>query len=64
MPSLWLGVQHADDRTRAAVRAVITRLMDAAEDASDLAAADAAQTERDAGTQPARREEVKAELGL
>jgi len=62
--ALWLGVQHADEPTRAAVRAVITRLMDTAEDATDVAAADAAQAERDAGAQPVRWEQVKAELGL
>src|ERR1022692_3096495 len=59
--ALWLGVQDADERTRAAVRAVIARLMDAAEDAAAL---DAAQAERDAGPQPVRWEQVKAELGL
>jgi prevent-host-death family protein len=62
--ALWLSVQDADDRTRAAVRAVITRLMDAAEDAADLTAVDAARTERDAGARPVRWEQVKAELGL
>ncbi len=62
--ALWHGVQDADERTRSAVRAVITRLMDAAEDGSDLAAADAARAERDAGAQAVRWEQVKAELGL
>jgi antitoxin Phd len=62
--ALWLGVQDASEQTRAAVRAVIATLMDAAEDASDLATLDAAQAERETGAQPVPWEQVKAELGL
>jgi prevent-host-death family protein len=61
---LWLGVKDAAEPTRAAVRVVIDKLMDAAEDASDLAAVDAAEAERQAGAQPVPWEQVKAELGL
>jgi len=62
--ALWLGVKDADEQTQATVRAVIGALMDGVEDASDLAALDAAQAEREAGAQPAPWEQVKAELGL
>ncbi len=62
--ALWLGVRDADARTRAAVRDVISRLMDLAEDASDVAAVDAAMAERQAGAQPVPWEQVKVELGL
>jgi len=62
--ALWLGVQDASEQTRAAVRAVIATLMDAAEDASDLATLDAAQAEGETGAQPVPWEQVKAELGL
>jgi len=62
--ALWLGVRDADEKTRAAVREVISHLMDAAEDASDQAAVDAAMSERQAGAQPLPWEQVKAEIGL
>jgi prevent-host-death family protein len=62
--ALWLGVRDADERTQAAVREVISRLMDAAEDAADAAAVDAAMAERQAGARPLLWEQVKAELDL
>lgn len=62
--ALWLGVRDADGKTQAAVREAIGRMMEAAEDASDLAAVDAAMAERQAGAQPIPWEQVKAELGL
>lgn len=62
--ALWLGVRDADETTRAAVRTVIGRLMDTAEDASDQAAFDAATAERRSGAQPVPWEQVKAEMGL
>ncbi len=62
--ALWLGVRDADETTRAAVRAVIGRLIDTAEDASDQAAVDAATAERRSGTQSLPWEQVKAEMGL
>jgi antitoxin Phd len=62
--ALWLGVKDADERTQAIVRAIVGELMDTAEDATDLAALDASESERQAGAQPIPWEQVKAELGL
>jgi antitoxin Phd len=62
--ALWLSVKDASEQTQTAVRAVIDELMDTAENASDLAAVDAAEAERQAGAQPVPWEQVKAELGL
>lgn len=59
----WLGVKDAGESTRSAARAVISELMDAAEDAADLAAVDAAMAERDSGVPPVPWEQVRAELG-
>jgi hypothetical protein len=62
--ALWLSVKDAGEQTQTVVRAVIDDLMDNAENASDLAAVDAAEAERQAGAQPVPWEQVKAELGL
>jgi antitoxin Phd len=62
--ALWRGVKDAGERTQALVRAVIADLMDGAEDATDLAALDASEAERQTGAQPVPWEQVKIELGL
>lgn len=62
--ALWLGVRDADETTRETVRAVIGRLMDTVEDASDQAAVDAATAERRSGAQRVPWEQVKAEMDL
>jgi len=62
--ALWLSVEDAGEQTRAVVRAVIDELMDTAENASDMAALEAAEAERQNGAQPIPWEQVKAELGL
>lgn len=61
--ALWLGMQDDSEQTRAAVRAVIATLMDAAKDTSGMAALDTAQAEHEAGIQPVPWEQVKGRAG-
>jgi len=58
---LWLRVRDADEETQAAARELIDRAVEQAEDATDLAAADAAEFE---GGERVPWETVKIELGL
>jgi antitoxin Phd len=59
---LWASVQDADDATKARVRQVIDRLVEAAEDASDLAAIGAVEAEREAGAKAVPWETLRDEL--
>lgn len=61
---LWYGVAGADPATKSAVRAVIDQMLQDAEDAADVAAADAALAEVRAGAPTIPAEEVWAELGI
>jgi prevent-host-death family protein len=60
---LWASVAGADAATRAGVRAVIEELLAAAEDAVDVAAADAAWVEVEAGAPTVSLAQLRAELG-
>lgn len=59
---LWASVAGADEATRAAVRAVIDRLLEHAEDEADTTAAAAARAELAAGAPTVPAEQVWAEL--
>jgi antitoxin Phd len=58
---LWASVAGADESTRAAVRAVIDRLMEDAEDAADIADADEAWAAVEAGAPTVPADQVWAE---
>jgi prevent-host-death family protein len=60
---IWLGIQDSDEKTQLAVRGIIDRLMEAMEDASDLAAIDAVRAEREAVTASSPSEDAAAGNG-
>lgn len=63
--ALWQEVKDCpDEKVRQSTKDLIDRLMDAAEDQADGAAADAALAEIEAGVPLIPLDEVKAELGL
>jgi prevent-host-death family protein len=61
---LWQAVSGADQPTKDLVRAAIDQLIEHAEDATDIAAAEAARAEISAGAPTIAWEQVRAELGL
>jgi len=61
---LWRSVADADEATRERVRSVIDALIEEVEDAADVAAAEAAYAEIEAGAPTIPAEQVWAELGL
>jgi antitoxin Phd len=61
---LWASVAGSDEVTRARVHAVIDHLMEMVEDAADVAAAESAMTEVEAGAPTVAWEDLRAELGL
>ena len=62
--AVWLSVQDADAATKNLVREAIDRLMDQAEDASDIAAVDAARAEMESGSPSVAWTQLRDELGL
>lgn len=60
---IWLGIQDSDEQTQEAVRGIIDRLMEAMEDASDLAAIDAVRAEREVVTASPPSEDAAARNG-
>lgn len=60
----WRSVADADQATQDAVRVMIDRILEAAEDATDIAASNAVQAGIDAGAPTYPAEQVWAELGL
>jgi prevent-host-death family protein len=60
---IWLGIQDSDEKTQEAVRGIIDRLMEAMEDASDLAAIDAVRAEREVVTASPPSEDAAAGNG-
>ncbi|HEX5497381.1 MAG TPA: hypothetical protein VFX70_22700 [Mycobacteriales bacterium] len=61
---LWVGVSGGDPVTKATVRALVDRVLQDAEDAADVAAADAALAEVRAGAATVPAGKVWAELGV
>jgi prevent-host-death family protein len=61
---LWASVAGSDEVTRARVQAVIDHLMEVVEDAADVAAAESAMAEVEAGAPTVAWEDLRAELGL
>lgn len=60
--AMWAAVKDADDETKATVKAAIDRVLERAEDASDLAAARLGRVEYDAGAPTIPWDQVEAEL--
>lgn len=61
---LWRGLADADSATKTVVRDLIDTMLQDAEDAADIAAADAALAEVRAGAPTIPADEVWAELGM
>lgn len=61
---MWADAVTKDEVTRVAVRAIIERVIEVAEDAADLGELVAAREDRANGAEPIPWEQVKTELGL